>query len=81
MAKLLILDLHSENVDTFLEELKPEQTQTVLGGYITANILTIHDGVNRVENTVEGSNSYNFRDNSFYSIDNSDQVYIWAGVW
>lgn len=82
MSKLLILDLRPVNVETFLEELNPKLAESILGGNISAKILSIHDGVNRVENTHEGANSVNFRDNTISSIDNSDQVYIWTrGYW
>ncbi|WP_193198722.1 hypothetical protein [Nostoc sp. MG11] len=76
MAKILVFDFHFSDVEIFLHELAPAQAETVLGGYFSAKIMTIHDGINRVETQTFGS--YSTHDNNYNSIDNSDQVYIWA---
>ncbi|MBW4686449.1 MAG: hypothetical protein KME40_15430 [Komarekiella atlantica HA4396-MV6] len=76
MAKILISDFNSGATKTFLHDLALAQVETILGGYLYAEIMTIHDGINRVEKQTFGS--YSTHDNNYKSIDNSDQVYIWA---
>ncbi|NDJ25377.1 hypothetical protein GS682_27805 [Nostoc sp. B(2019)] len=76
MAKISVFDFNLSNVEKFLHELAPAQAETVLGGSFDARILTIHDGINRVENQIFGLNSE--FDNDYSSADNTDQVFIRA---
>jgi hypothetical protein len=76
MAKILICDFHSSELKTFMYDLAPAPAEIVLGGYLYAEIMTIHDGINRVESQIFGA--YSTHDNNYNSVDNSDQVYIWA---
>lgn len=81
MAKIVILDFHLSDVDTFLHELVLAQADTVSGGaiasgypYTAGYISSIHDGINRVEANTRGVGGTH--DNNYNSIDNSDQVFI-----
>ncbi|NDJ24390.1 hypothetical protein GS682_22645 [Nostoc sp. B(2019)] len=81
MDKIVIFDFHISHADTFLYDLTPAQAETVLGGvsaagypYTAAYILSIHDGINRVQDNTYGVGS-SYR-NKYSSIDNSDQVFI-----
>jgi len=92
VAKIVISNFHLIDVGTFLDDLTPRQAETVSGGvsavgslgdasavgspYTFARILTIHDGINRVETNYNAGGGTN--DNNYYSVDNSDQVYIWS---
>jgi hypothetical protein len=76
MARILIFDLHFSDVETFLHDLAPTPARTILGGFPYARILSIHDGINRKESQFFGIGSNH--DNNYSSVDNSDQVYIWA---
>ncbi|MBD6619473.1 hypothetical protein FNW02_27515 [Komarekiella sp. 'clone 1'] len=83
MAKIVIFDFHLSDAGTFLHDLASAEAETLSGGasatgspYTFARILTIHDGINRVETNYSAGGSIN--DNNYNSTDNSDQVYIWA---
>ncbi|MEA5507880.1 hypothetical protein VB735_33290 [Halotia wernerae UHCC 0503] len=82
MTTIVVSDLHPIDVRTYLYELNPAQVETICGGNIFQSsagylqILVIHDGVNNVENTVEGASGYVVRDNKFYTIDYSRTTYI-----
>jgi hypothetical protein len=79
--KIVVFDFHFSHTDTFLYDLTPAQVDTVLGGvdasdypYNAAYILSIHDGINRVQfNTYGVGSSYR---NKYSSVNNSDQVFI-----
>ncbi|WP_193198720.1 hypothetical protein [Nostoc sp. MG11] len=76
MTNISVFDFNLSNVETFLHDLAPAQSKTVLGGSFDARVLTIHDGINRVEDQIFGFNSEH--DNNYSSVDNSDKVSIWA---
>ncbi|MBD6619475.1 hypothetical protein FNW02_27525 [Komarekiella sp. 'clone 1'] len=83
MAKIVIFDFHLSDIGTFIHELASAEAETLSGGasvtgspYTVARILTIHDGINRVETNYTAGGG--IHDNNYNSIDNSDQVYIWA---
>ena len=83
MAKIVIYDLHLPGVETFLDNLTPAQKEILLGGYSSVCITNISDSVkinSAGDDAIEGSNSYNFRDNKIHTIDYSRSNYNWVYV-
>ncbi|QSJ15150.1 hypothetical protein JYQ62_25290 [Nostoc sp. UHCC 0702] len=77
MSKIVIYDLRPIDIETFLDELTPAQTETVLGGgspYIYINNITDSVSINSSgDNTVEaaGINSVSYHDNKINTTDYS----------
>lgn len=77
MSKIVISDLSHIDVETFLDELTPAQTDTVFGGgspYIYINNVTDSVSINSSgDNTVEagGMNSVSYHDNKINTNDYS----------
>jgi hypothetical protein len=72
MANIIFHDLHSVHLEKFVHDLDSEQTINLLGGnyigWIANNADTLL--INTVgNNTYEGANSYNFRDNKIETVD------------
>jgi hypothetical protein len=83
MAKIVISDLHLADVETFIHNLTPAQKESLLGGHTSIYITNISDEVkinSSGDNTIEGANSYNFRDNKVNTIDYSRSNYNWIYV-
>ncbi|NDJ25378.1 hypothetical protein GS682_27810 [Nostoc sp. B(2019)] len=76
MAKILVFDFHFSDVEMFLHELAPAQAETIWGGSFFAEIMSIHDGINRKQYQYFGIGGDH--DNNYGSTDNSDQVFIKA---
>ncbi|WP_193198721.1 hypothetical protein [Nostoc sp. MG11] len=76
MAKILVFDFHFSDVEIFLHELASAQAENIWGGSFFAEIMSIHDGINRKESQYFGVGGNH--DNNYGSIDNSDQVFIKA---
>jgi hypothetical protein len=79
MAKILIYKLHPDDVRTFVHVATPAQLETILGGFGYPCITNVTDNlkINSFgDNTIEGSNSYNYRDNKVNTVDYSRSNYV-----
>ncbi|MTJ50923.1 hypothetical protein [Dolichospermum sp. UHCC 0259] len=86
MKKIVINDLYSSHLLTFIDDLNPPELGALLGrglgGFypgLSPNVFitTVYDGINRISNTYEGGGS--FRDNKFNTIDSGRTVNAWVG--
>ncbi|MEA5507881.1 hypothetical protein VB735_33295 [Halotia wernerae UHCC 0503] len=90
MMKIVISDLRIPEVVTLIHDLSLVQSETVLGGILAeANyfragaghllITTVHDGINSVEDRIDGSYQYYFVDNKVRTKDYSriNNIYVW----
>jgi hypothetical protein len=84
MAKIVISNLHLQDISGFCNDIDLSQTDTILGGYDNIYISNYSDSVSSGggggNTTNEGDNSYNFRDNKIYTIDYSRSNYNWILV-
>ncbi|MBE9248496.1 hypothetical protein IQ226_04680 [Dolichospermum sp. LEGE 00240] len=87
MKKIVINDLYSSHLLTFVDDLKPPELGVLLGrglgGFypylgLSPNVFitTVYDGINTISTTYEGAG--NFHDNKFNTIDYARTVNAWV---
>lgn len=81
MTKILTSNLHPTDVGVFLHDLTPIQASIIRGGSNSISVTNISDGVNNTENTYEGSDSFNYRDNKIHTVDYSRSNYNWFYIF
>jgi hypothetical protein len=81
MIQIAITLSNFTNVGLFFHNLSPHQSEAVSGGYTYFSVMNLTDGINSVENTYRGANSFNFHDNKIYTVDYSRSNYNWFYIW
>jgi len=81
MKEIVIDDLYTTELKTFIDDLKSTEVGILLGGGFSGLnpsvfIMTTYDGINSMSKTYEGAG--NFHDNKFHTTDYARTVNAWV---